>query len=94
MQLPYGDGGEEDWFYGAVCWARQLGILPDGELLRPNARLTRETLIAGLYAWAVNTGRSEAIVEGESTLSQLRACLSERGLCPEAVSPEALAWAS
>ena len=93
VQLPYADVPEGSWCYSAVCWAWQLGILPEGETLRPNARLTRETYLAGFYAWAVNTGRGERILEGESTLSQVRAQLAELGLSPESVNTEALAWA-
>ena len=93
VKLPYADVLEEDWYYNAVCWAWQLGILPQGSSLRPDTRLTRDVFIAGLYAWAVNTGMSEPIPEGNSTLLLLRSLLAERGLSTDTVSAEALTWA-
>ena len=93
VTLPYADVQEGDWYDNAVCWAWQLGILPQGSSLQPDTRLTRDVFIAGLYAWAVNTGSSDPVPEGNGTLLLLRSLLAERGLSTDTVSAEALTWA-
>jgi hypothetical protein len=91
--LPYRDVQEGDWYYNAVCWAYQLGMLRPDPVLNPDTPLTRGDYIAVLYAWAVNTGRCDPTPEGDGTLSLLRSLISDRSLSGENASPEALAWA-
>ena len=91
--LPYRDVQEGDWYYNAVCWACQLGMLRADPVLKPDSPLTRGAYIAVLYAWAVNTGRCDPTPEGDGTLALLRALITDRGLSGESTSPEALAWA-
>ena len=91
VRLPYRDVGEGDWYCSAVCWAYQLGLLPEEDALKPDRLLTGEAYLRLLYAWAAETGRCEPVREGESAMTALRIMLFCRDLHPSA--PEALAWA-
>lgn len=52
------DAGPDDWFYPAISWCRQEGLIAgyeDGSFL-PDAQLTREQLAFILYRYARRTG--------------------------------------
>lgn len=92
VSLPYGDVSREDWFYPAVCWAWQTGCIPDGARLRPDTPLSRGEFLNRLYAFAVNSGRSDPVPDWDSDLSQYRSLLANRE-SDTAVELKAVVWA-
>lgn len=57
-QVSFTDAQPDDWYYPAVCWCQQEGIIAgysDGSFL-PEASLTREQLAAFLHRYAQSSG--------------------------------------
>ena len=82
VDMPFTDVKEEDWFYGAVVYAYQNGILTGtGETtFSPNGTMTRSMLVTAL--WRLE---GEPAAAGTSGFPDVK---------PDAWYTEAVDWAS
>lgn len=59
-KTAFSDAKPGDWFYPAVCWCQQEGLIAgyDANTFAPNALLTREQMASILYRYARYAGSS------------------------------------
>lgn len=85
---PFADVKKTDWFYDAVCWAYQAGIVNgvSETSFAPNNRITREQMATMLFKYSALCGFPDCSVGG--TLDQFRDSASI-----SAYAVEAMQWA-
>lgn len=86
--LPYTDVPEDSWFFDAVRWAYERGILEEGETLQPNAPLSRQEAARYLYRIALLQGSAEPVRDERITLEVFRHFLGYSDL--NKMSPDCL----
>ena len=89
MEEPFADVNESDWFYAAVTWAYNAGIINgmSATTFEPNASITREQLAVMLYRTSIGMEIDvEALLGTDLTSYEDDAKVSD-------YASEAMAWA-